>query len=94
MVQADTVPLGDDLRVNRLGFGAMRIALGGSVRDPEVAGSPRHGQPHSPRSREWPIQELQVPEWAIHGFRRGRRFRELRPWAGSRRRTGFAVVRS
>lgn len=29
--------LGGDLRVNRLGFGAMRLALGGSVRDPEVA---------------------------------------------------------
>ncbi|MFJ7250494.1 aldo/keto reductase [Kitasatospora sp. NPDC098652] len=29
--------LGGDLRVNRLGFGAMRIALGGSVRDPESA---------------------------------------------------------
>lgn len=28
--------LGGDLRVNRLGFGAMRLALGGSVRDPEA----------------------------------------------------------
>jgi pyridoxine 4-dehydrogenase len=29
--------LGGDRRVNRLGFGAMRIALGGSVRDPDSA---------------------------------------------------------
>lgn len=29
--------LGGDLRVNRLGFGAMRLALGGSVRDPKAA---------------------------------------------------------
>ncbi|MBF8189814.1 aldo/keto reductase [Nonomuraea sp. K274] len=28
--------LGGDLRVNRLGFGAMRLALGGSVRGPEA----------------------------------------------------------
>ncbi|MGH3488887.1 MAG: aldo/keto reductase, partial [Actinopolymorphaceae bacterium] len=28
--------LGGDLRVNRLGFGAMRLALGGSVRDPRA----------------------------------------------------------
>jgi pyridoxine 4-dehydrogenase len=28
--------LGGDLRVNRLGFGAMRLALGGRVRDPEA----------------------------------------------------------
>ena len=28
--------LGGDLRVNRLGFGAMRLALGGQVRDPEA----------------------------------------------------------
>jgi hypothetical protein len=28
--------LGGDLQVNRLGFGAMRLALGGSVRDPEA----------------------------------------------------------
>jgi aryl-alcohol dehydrogenase-like predicted oxidoreductase len=33
----NTFLLGGDLRVNRLGFGAMRLALGGSVRDPEVA---------------------------------------------------------
>lgn len=33
----DTFPLGGDRRVNRLGFGAMRLALGGSVRDPETA---------------------------------------------------------
>ncbi len=32
-----TFLLGGDLRVNRLGFGAMRLALGGSIRDPEVA---------------------------------------------------------
>jgi aryl-alcohol dehydrogenase-like predicted oxidoreductase len=37
VIQADTFLLGGDLRVNRLGFGAMRIVLGGSVRDPEVA---------------------------------------------------------
>jgi pyridoxine 4-dehydrogenase len=37
MIPANTFLLGDDLRVNRLGFGAMRLALGGSVRDPEVA---------------------------------------------------------
>lgn len=29
--------LGGDLRVNRLGLGAMRLVLGGSVRDPEAA---------------------------------------------------------
>ncbi|WP_226900367.1 aldo/keto reductase [Nonomuraea phyllanthi] len=29
--------LGGDRRVNRLGFGAMRLALGGSVRDPDAA---------------------------------------------------------
>jgi len=34
---AYTFLLGDDLRVNRLGFGAMRLALGGSIRDPETA---------------------------------------------------------
>ena len=34
---AGDFPLGDDRRVNRLGFGAMRLALGGSVRDPETA---------------------------------------------------------
>ncbi|GAB3444119.1 aldo/keto reductase [Actinophytocola sediminis] len=36
-MSAPTFPLGGDLRVNRLGFGAMRLALGGSVRDPETA---------------------------------------------------------
>jgi pyridoxine 4-dehydrogenase len=34
---AGTFPLGGDLPVNRIGFGAMRLALGGSVRDPETA---------------------------------------------------------
>lgn len=37
MSTGDTFLLGGDLRVNRLGFGAMRLALGGSVRDPETA---------------------------------------------------------
>lgn len=37
MIAANTFPLGDDLRVNRLGLGAMRLALGGSIRDPEAA---------------------------------------------------------
>jgi pyridoxine 4-dehydrogenase len=32
-----TFLLGGDLEVNRLGFGAMRLALGGSVRDPDSA---------------------------------------------------------
>ncbi|MCP3782909.1 aldo/keto reductase [Micromonospora sp. A3M-1-15] len=32
---ADDFLLGGDLRVNRLGFGAMRLALGGRVRQPE-----------------------------------------------------------
>ncbi|MGV9326738.1 aldo/keto reductase [Streptosporangium sandarakinum] len=32
---AGDFPLGGDLRVNRLGFGAMRLALGGRIRDPE-----------------------------------------------------------
>jgi pyridoxine 4-dehydrogenase len=32
-----TFLLGGDHSVNRLGFGAMRLALGGSVRDPDVA---------------------------------------------------------
>lgn len=32
-----TFLLGGDHRVNRLGLGAMRFALGGSVRDPETA---------------------------------------------------------
>jgi pyridoxine 4-dehydrogenase len=32
-----TFLLGGDLQVNRLGLGAMRLALGGSVRDPEAA---------------------------------------------------------
>lgn len=36
-VDAGQVLLGGDLPVNRLGFGAMRLALGGSVRDPETA---------------------------------------------------------
>ncbi|MFF3856160.1 oxidoreductase [Micromonospora sp. NPDC002575] len=34
---AGTLTLGGDLPVHRLGFGAMRLALGGSVRDPEAA---------------------------------------------------------
>lgn len=37
MNTGDTFLLGGDRRVNRLGFGAMRLALGGSVRDPETA---------------------------------------------------------
>jgi pyridoxine 4-dehydrogenase len=37
MIAANIFLLGDDLRVNRLGFGAMRLALGGSIRDPEAA---------------------------------------------------------
>jgi pyridoxine 4-dehydrogenase len=37
VTMADGFLLGGDLRVDRLGFGAMRLALGGSVRDPEVA---------------------------------------------------------
>lgn len=32
-----TFLLGGDRRINRLGFGAMRLALGGSIRDPEAA---------------------------------------------------------
>ncbi|MPZ83214.1 MAG: aldo/keto reductase [Actinophytocola sp.] len=36
-IAADTFLLGGDLRINRLGFGAMRLALGGSIRDPEAA---------------------------------------------------------
>ncbi|MEU8051714.1 MULTISPECIES: oxidoreductase [Micromonospora] len=34
---AGTLTLGGDLPVRRLGFGAMRLAFGGSVRDPETA---------------------------------------------------------
>lgn len=37
MDATNTFLLGGDLRVNRLGFGAMRLALGGSTRDPETA---------------------------------------------------------
>lgn len=33
---AGTLDLGGDLRVNRLGLGAMRLALGGQIRDPEA----------------------------------------------------------
>lgn len=33
----ETFPLGGDRPVNRIGLGAMRLALGGSVRDPESA---------------------------------------------------------
>ncbi len=35
MTAGGAFPLGGDLRVNRLGFGAMRLALGGGARDPE-----------------------------------------------------------
>lgn len=37
LVAMDTFLLGGDRRVNRLGLGAMRLALGGSVRDPGTA---------------------------------------------------------
>jgi pyridoxine 4-dehydrogenase len=37
MIAAGTFLLGEDLLVNRLGFGAMRLALGGSIRDPDAA---------------------------------------------------------